>query len=50
VLFALPEDIVELRRVDPARAKQVRYELRQALVGRRVLGITPAGEYVLVPA
>ena len=47
-LFALPEDIVALRRSDPTRAASLRMELRAALEGRRVHGVTDAGEYVLV--
>jgi predicted GNAT superfamily acetyltransferase len=50
LLFALPDDIVALRASDPAQAAAVRRALREALDGRRVHGITPAGEYVLVPA
>jgi len=49
-LFALPEDIVALRRDDPDRASGLRLELRAALEGRRVAGLTDAGEYVLVSA
>lgn len=48
-LFQLPEDIMALRRTDPDRAAAVRLELRAALDGQRVIGITDAGEYVLVP-
>jgi predicted GNAT superfamily acetyltransferase len=47
-LFALPEDVAALRRADPERADRLRLELRAALDGRRVAGITDAGEYALV--
>lgn len=47
-LFALPVDVMALRSTDPDRARAVRVELRAALDGRRVSGITDAGEYVLV--
>ena len=49
-LFALPEDIVALRRTDPQRAAALRLELRAALEGRRVAGLTDAAEYVIVSA
>jgi predicted GNAT superfamily acetyltransferase len=48
-----PEDIVELRRADPAAAaawrRRVRTELGDRLgAGGRVVGFTPAGEYLVV--
>jgi predicted GNAT superfamily acetyltransferase len=49
-LFALPPDIMALRAGDPDRAATLRIELRAALQGRRVAGITDAFEYVLVDA
>jgi predicted GNAT superfamily acetyltransferase len=47
-LFALPKDIHAVRAEDPERAARLRLELRAALEGRRVHGITDDGEYVLV--
>jgi predicted GNAT superfamily acetyltransferase len=47
-LFALPADIVALRATEPVRAARLRHELRAAMDGRRVAGITDAGEYVLL--
>ncbi|HEX4905666.1 MAG TPA: hypothetical protein VFU93_09460 [Acidimicrobiales bacterium] len=47
-LFALPADVMALRSTEPDRARAIRMELRAALDGRRVAGITDAGEYVLV--
>jgi predicted GNAT superfamily acetyltransferase len=49
-----PEDIVELRRADPAAAaawrKRLRTELGDRLaVGSRVVGFTRAGEYLVAP-
>jgi predicted GNAT superfamily acetyltransferase len=50
--IATPEDIVALRRTDPAAALRwrttVRREFTQAMAdGRRVTGFTPGGEYVI---
>lgn len=54
-LVPTPEDIVSLRRTDPAEVKRWRDESREALMsglerGERVAGFTRAGEYVLEAA
>jgi predicted GNAT superfamily acetyltransferase len=54
VAVATPDDIVVLRRTDPAAAgawrKRVRGELGDALTaGATVRGVTPDGEYLLAP-
>lgn len=48
VLFPLPEDVIALREEDPATAQRLRLDLREALRGHRVAGVTRDGAYVLV--
>lgn len=55
LLVPTPEDIVALRRTDPAEVARWRSETRTALQsaldgGGRIIGFTTAGEYVVVPA
>ena len=55
VLVATPDDVVRLRRTNPAAAARWRAEVRDALApalerGDRIVGFTPEGEYVLEPA
>jgi predicted GNAT superfamily acetyltransferase len=52
VTVPTPEDIVELRRLDPEAATRWRRRLRSELgdrleAGGRVIGFTPAGEYLV---
>jgi predicted GNAT superfamily acetyltransferase len=54
VLVPLPDDVVSLRRVDPALGLQWRLAVREALTssfatGLRVSAVTSAGAYVLTP-
>jgi predicted GNAT superfamily acetyltransferase len=54
VLVSVPEDIVAIRRADPALARSWRIRVREALGGRmarghRVVGLTAQFEYVLEP-
>ena len=54
-LVPTPDDIVTLRRTDPDAAARWRAETREALgrvldEGRRVVGFTRSGEYVVEPA
>lgn len=49
ILVALPEDIVAIRRQDPQLARQWRHNLREAVRGHRVAGLTRKSEYVLEP-
>lgn len=51
-LIALPEDIVALRRIDPALSSQYRLEVRAAFLaafaaGKKVVGFSMHNEYVL---
>ena len=51
-LIALPEDIVALRRMDPALSSQYRLEVRAAFLaafaaGKKVVGFSMLNEYVL---
>lgn len=54
-LVPTPDDIVALRRIDPAAVGRWRAETREALstalaAGRRVVGFTRDGEYVIAPS
>ncbi|MFZ4509863.1 MAG: GNAT family N-acetyltransferase [Candidatus Nanopelagicales bacterium] len=54
VLVSLPDDVVSLRRADPALGLQWRLAVREALTtsfeaGLRVSAVTSAGAYVLTP-
>ena len=54
-VIATPDDVVALRRTDPAAVKEWRSSTRAALTealerGDRVVGFTRAGEYVLEPS
>ena len=53
ILIPTPDDVVGLRRTDPAEVRRLRLESRDAFTdsfaaGRRVVGFTRDGEYVLV--
>lgn len=55
LLVPTPEDVVTLRRTDPAAVRQWRLGTREALSGpldqgARVVGFTPDGEYVIEPS
>ncbi len=55
VLIPTPDDVVALRRTDPAAVGRWRLETREALqgpldLGAKIIGFTPDGEYVVEPA